>query len=185
MSADVVQLHEPETVETLLQQLLQLMKNVVVNHERIRARILELKERYFKGEMRDGATNWEKWAVAHFAYSERYLRFLSSPHPLNLSRAEAQRARAQEQLRKEQQKADRIASQAAWDEWKKGDDEKTRKRLRDKAYSRRRRQDTKKSPVSQNLPVIDSMVSEYRALPKTDQNLFLDRIGCIRRSYKK
>jgi hypothetical protein len=83
-----------------LNQLLALMRNVVVNHERIRERILALQEQYYNGEMGDGGASWERWAVAHFAYSASYLRFMTRPRPLQLDKGQRKIDRETEKARK-------------------------------------------------------------------------------------
>jgi hypothetical protein len=95
-----------------------LIKTEILNHHRIREHILELKERYSDGEMGDGAPNWEKWAIEHFAGSSRHLDSLSSPHPLQMDKWEAQRLRTEQRARKRAAAEDRKRAQKAWDQWR-------------------------------------------------------------------
>jgi hypothetical protein len=187
---DPVSLHkpleilEPRPWENTLGELRGLMKNVVANHGRIRTRVIELKERYYDGQMGDGATNWERWAVNHFAYSLSYLRALSSPHPLQIDKWEAKRLR--EELRAERlaRADDKRRTIAAWDEWKQEEkhaqeeaNKKEAKRLYQKELMRVRREASKKAAVAQRPYVIERLAEDYKALCRSDQKIFLGLIG--------
>ena len=106
---------DPKPWEICLQQLRQLMRNEVVAHNRIRDRVLELQERYYDGEMGDGAVNWERWAMDRFAYNQRNLTRLTSPHPITLDNSQAKALRAAQTARLQAVKEDSRRAQAAWD----------------------------------------------------------------------
>ena len=99
-----------------LTELRQLMRNEVTNHERIRTRVLTLRERYVDGEMGDSFADWTRWAVAYFAYSPKNLKRLSSPHPLSLDKWQQQQQAAQAKFAREQQTQIASQAQTLWDE---------------------------------------------------------------------
>jgi len=93
--------------ERELHQIKRLMRTEVASHDRIRTRVLELRERHHNGEIDAGATSWLEWAVAHFAYSERYLKQLLMPHPLSSANWERQKEKEQVELLWEQDKMEK------------------------------------------------------------------------------
>jgi hypothetical protein len=67
-----------------LQQIRQLMRNEVVNHDRIKDRVIHLRDLYAEGQVNDCAITWESWAVSYFANSPQNLRRMLNPHPNTL-----------------------------------------------------------------------------------------------------
>lgn len=90
-----------------LRELKQLMRNDVTSHERIRSRVLLLRERFYDGEIQTSASSWEQWAVGYFAYSASYLKRLLNPHPLSSGNWERQQQKDQAKIIHEQDKLEK------------------------------------------------------------------------------
>ena len=93
-----------------LRELKQLMRNEVTSHERIRSRVLLLRERFYDGEIKTTASSWEQWAIGYFAYSASYLKRLLNPHPLSSGNWEKQQQKDQAKIIHER---DRIEKERA------------------------------------------------------------------------
>jgi len=100
-----------------LREVRQLLRNVVVNHDRIRDRVRSLHDHFDEGNINTGISNWEEWASDYFAYSPTFLKYISSPHPLSLDEWEKKIAKTQEIEIEIQKKQDAARAQTAWDEW--------------------------------------------------------------------
>jgi hypothetical protein len=98
---------EESAWERDLRELKQLMRNEVTNHERIRSRVLLLRERFYDGEIQTKASNWEQWAIGYFAYSASYLKRLLNPHPLSSGNWENQQQKDQAAIVSEHDKLER------------------------------------------------------------------------------
>ncbi len=93
-----------------------LLRNVVVNHERVRDRVKSLKDFFDDGLIDTTCTKWEEWAVDYFADSPAYLKYISSPHPISLDKWEKKIAKTKEIEAENKKKADALRAQEAWDE---------------------------------------------------------------------
>ena len=97
----------PEQWEIDLQQIRQLQRNEVANHNRIRERVLHLRDLYFEGLINAQEVTWEKWAVDRFANSPENLRRIMRDHPNTLdSFAKAQQRRDEDEARHRQRLED-------------------------------------------------------------------------------
>jgi hypothetical protein len=93
-----------------------LLRNVVVNHERVRDRVKSLKDFFDEGLIDTTCTKWEEWAIDYFADSPAYLKYISSPHPIKLDKWEKKIAKTKEIEAENKKKADALRAQEAWDE---------------------------------------------------------------------
>jgi hypothetical protein len=101
----------PEPWEIDLQQIRQLQRNEVANHNRIRERVIHLRDLYYEGLVNDQEETWEKWAIDRFANSPENLRRILRDHPNTLDgfarrqqRRDEDEARHQQRLEDEKRK---------------------------------------------------------------------------------
>jgi hypothetical protein len=87
-----------------LQQIRQLMRNEVTNHDRIKDRVIHLRDLYAEGQVNDCVITWESWAVSYFANSPENLRRMLREHPNTIDRFARQQQKREEDAAKHQQK---------------------------------------------------------------------------------
>jgi hypothetical protein len=91
-----------------LQQIRQLMRNEITNHDRIKDRIVHLRDLYAEGQVNDCAISWESWAVSYFANSRENLRRLLGQHPNTVDAAAKRQQKLDESEHRHQ---DRLADE--------------------------------------------------------------------------
>jgi|SRR5262245_27354348 len=107
----------PEQWEIELTQIRTLMRNEVTNHNRIRERVIHMRDLYYSGVIADTQElGWDKWAVSYFANSPENLRRLLGEHPNSVDqyarrqlKRDEEEARHRQRLEDEERKRTRTA----------------------------------------------------------------------------
>jgi hypothetical protein len=94
----------PEQWEIELQQIRQLQRNEVANHNRIRERVVHLRDLYYSGLVDPDDIGWDKWAIDRFANSPENLRRMMNDHPNSIDRYARTQQRRNEEMARHQQR---------------------------------------------------------------------------------